>query len=134
VLPSPSRHDDAGRLRVGAHPVTFAGVTDAAFNRIRQYPRGNAAVTIRLLEAIEGVVAHASREEDQAALLQPARIIQRGSQKAILEGREALKRGTEPWSRHWSSGERGQYRCGCRWCLSSALQLLSPGRPAIAPV
>jgi len=32
-------------------------------------------------------VAHASRQEDQAALLQPVRMIQRGSQEAILEGR-----------------------------------------------
>jgi hypothetical protein len=39
------------------------------------------------LEAIEGVVAHASRQENQAALLQPARMIQRGSQEAILDGR-----------------------------------------------
>jgi uncharacterized membrane protein len=73
---------------VGAHPVTFAGVTDTAVNQIRQYARGSAAVTIRLLEAIAGVVAHASREEDQAALLQPARMIQRGSQEGILEGRD----------------------------------------------
>jgi len=35
VLPSPSRHNDGGRLRVVAHPVTFAGVTDAASNQIR---------------------------------------------------------------------------------------------------
>jgi uncharacterized membrane protein len=35
VLPSPSRHDDGGRLQVVARPVTFAGVTDAAFNQVR---------------------------------------------------------------------------------------------------
>jgi len=62
-----------------AHPVTFAGMTDATFNQIRQYGRGSAAVTIRLLEAIAGVAAHISREEDRAALLQQARMIQRGS-------------------------------------------------------
>jgi hypothetical protein len=43
---------------------------------------------IRLLEAIAGVAAHASREEDQGALLQQARMIQRGSQEAIPEGRD----------------------------------------------
>jgi uncharacterized membrane protein len=88
TLPSPSRFDDDGRLRVVAHPVTFAGMTDAAFDQIRQYGRRSTAVTIRLLEAIAGIAAHVSREEDRAALLHQARMIQRGSQAAIHEERD----------------------------------------------
>jgi uncharacterized membrane protein len=97
VLPSPSRYDADGRLRVVVHPVTFAGVTDAAFNQIRQYGRGSAAVTIRLLEAIAGVAAHAFREEDRAALLQQARMIKRGSEEAIPEERD--RKDVEAWYR-----------------------------------
>gem|GEM_PF-1269911 len=85
TLPSPSRFDDDGRLRVVSHPVTFAGMTDAAFNQIRQYGRRSTAETIHLLEAIAGITAHVSREEDRAALLHQARMIQRGSQAAIHE-------------------------------------------------
>jgi hypothetical protein len=90
TLPSPSRYDADGRLRVVVHPTTFTGVTDAAFNQIRQYGRGSAAVTIRLLEAIAGVAARASGEEDRAALLQQARMIKRGSVdlRLIRQGEE----------------------------------------------
>jgi uncharacterized membrane protein len=97
VLPSPSRYDVDGRLRVVVHPITFTGVTDAAFNQIRQYGRGSAAVTIRLLEVIAGVGAHASREEDRAALLQQARMIRRGSEEAIPEERD--RKDVEAWYR-----------------------------------
>jgi predicted metalloprotease with PDZ domain len=97
TLPSPSRYDADGRLRAVVHPTTFTGVTDAAFNQIRQYGRGSAAVTIRLLEAIAGVAARASREEDRAALLQQARMIKRGSEAAIPEERD--RRDVEAWYR-----------------------------------
>lgn len=36
-FPSPYRYDRDHNLRVIADPVTFAGLTDAAFNQIRQY-------------------------------------------------------------------------------------------------
>ena len=51
-IPSPYRYDSDNRLRIIAEPVTFAGMTDTAFNQIRQYGRSSAAVTIRLLEVI----------------------------------------------------------------------------------
>jgi len=88
VLPSPSRYDVDGRLRAVVHPVTFTGVTDVAFNQIRQYGRGSAPVMIRLLEAIAGVAARVSREEDRSALLQQARMIKHDSDEAIPEERD----------------------------------------------
>lgn len=97
VLPSPSRYDADGRLRAVAHPVTFKGVTDAAFNQIRQYGRGSAAVTIRLLEVIAGIAARASREEDRAALLQQGRMVKRGGDEAIPEERD--RQDVEAWYR-----------------------------------
>jgi len=38
--------------------VTFAGLTDAAFNQIRRYSTSDVAVTIRLLEAIAVIATY----------------------------------------------------------------------------
>ncbi|HAJ59616.1 MAG TPA: DUF2254 domain-containing protein, partial [Cyanobacteria bacterium UBA8543] len=51
-FPSPYRYDDDNNLRVIADPVTFAKLTDDAFNQIRQYSKPDVAVRIRMLEAI----------------------------------------------------------------------------------
>ncbi len=45
-FPSPYRYDGFDNLRVIAHPVTFAGLTDVAFNQIRQNSSGDVAVTV----------------------------------------------------------------------------------------
>ena len=84
-FPSPYRYDQDNNLRLIAHPVTFAGLTDAAFNSIRQYSTSDVAVTIRLLEAIEAIALHARNQKDRAALLRHADMIRRGSQEGISE-------------------------------------------------
>lgn len=72
-LPHPRRLDGAGRVRVVlASPVTFAGMADAAFNQIRQYGAGSAAVVIRLLEAMETVAACAIEPAAVESLLHHA--------------------------------------------------------------
>ena len=83
VMPSPYRYDDTGTLRVIVPAVTFAGVTDAAFNQIRQYGRTSAAVTIRLLERIAAVAIHTYREEDRAVLLRHAVMIEQDSHAGL---------------------------------------------------
>lgn len=87
-IPSPYRHDENDILRVVARVVTFAGVVDSAFNQIRQYGRSSAAVTIRLLEAITRIAECTRRPSDRKALLSQARMIDRGSQEALLEERD----------------------------------------------
>jgi len=57
-LPSPYVYDDDNNLRLLTNPVTFAGLTDDAFNQIRQYGRSDVAITIRLLEAIKVIAEH----------------------------------------------------------------------------
>jgi uncharacterized membrane protein len=114
VLPSPFRYDDDGQLRVIAHSFTFADVTGTAFNQIRQYGRGSAAVTIRLLEAIANVATHTSKEEDRAALLQQASMIRRGSQEAIPEEWDRQKIEARYWTVEKALGQGrapSQYRC-----------------------
>lgn len=84
-IPSAYRYDDQNKLRIIAAPVTFAGVTDAAFNQIRQYGQSSVAVTIRLLEAIAIVATQTQNESDKAALGRHAKMIERGSHEAVTE-------------------------------------------------
>ncbi len=84
-MPSAYRHDENGRLRVVAAPVTFAGVVDAAFNAIRQYGRSSAPVTIRMLDTIRRIAEHVRTDEARAALSRQAGMIERGSQEALLD-------------------------------------------------
>jgi len=84
-IPSGYRYDDENNLRLIADTVTFRGLIEAAFNQIRQYGRSSAAVTIRLLETIAVIAAHADRETEREALRQQARMIKQGSDEAIPE-------------------------------------------------
>lgn len=84
-FPSPYRYDDEHNLRAIANPVTFAGLTDDAFNQIRQYGQSDVAVTIRLLEAIASIAPHTRNRKDREALLHHATMIERGSKKLSEE-------------------------------------------------
>ena len=84
-FPSPYRYDDKDNLRVIAQPVTFAGLTDAAFNQIRQYSTTDVAVTIRLLEAIATIAGYTQNPKDRAALRRHAEMIQRDSREEVSE-------------------------------------------------
>ncbi|MBI4784599.1 MAG: DUF2254 domain-containing protein [Oscillatoriophycideae cyanobacterium NC_groundwater_1537_Pr4_S-0.65um_50_18] len=84
-IPSTYRYDNQDKLRVIAAPVTFADVTDAAFNQIRQYGQTSVAVTMRLLEAIAVIAPFTHTKADQATLLRHANMIERGSQEGITE-------------------------------------------------
>ena len=54
-IPSPFRYDESNRLRVITDRSTASGMIDASFNQIRQAARGDAAVTLRLLESIVAI-------------------------------------------------------------------------------
>ena len=66
--PSPYRYDEQGQLRVILKPVTFAGLTNAAFDQIRQYGRTSVAVTLHLLETITTVTEHTRQPDMYQAL------------------------------------------------------------------
>lgn len=85
AFPAHDRYDGDGRLRVIAKPVTFAGITNAAFDQIRQYSRSSVAVTIRLLETLKTVAAHTRTEEQRQAILRQADMIARASKEALPE-------------------------------------------------
>lgn len=56
-----------------------------AFNQIRQYGRTSVAVTIRLLEVIAHIATRVQRQDDRAALLRHAIMVERGSQDGLSE-------------------------------------------------
>ncbi len=71
----PYFYDENGRLRLIIKNVTFAGFTDAAFNKIRQAAEGNIAVTIRMLERLSDLAKGASDEEQKTVLLKHGKMI-----------------------------------------------------------
>ena len=81
----PTATIDLGNLRIITQPVTFAGLTDAAFNQIRQYSNSDVAVTIRLLEAIATIARYTQNPKDREALRRHAEMIQRDSNDAVSE-------------------------------------------------
>ena len=84
-IPSAYHYDADNKLCLVTDAVTFGGITDAAFNQIRQYGRSSVAVTIRLLETIAILAAHTSNRERHAALLHQAEMIKRGADEALPE-------------------------------------------------
>ncbi|MBE9191876.1 DUF2254 domain-containing protein [Gloeocapsopsis crepidinum LEGE 06123] len=84
-FPSPYRYDDKDNLRVIAQPVTFAGLTDAAFNQIRQYSTSDVAVTVRLLEAIATIALRTKNPRNLAALRRHAEMIKHDSCNSVSQ-------------------------------------------------
>ncbi len=83
--PSGYRYDDEKQLRVLAKFDAFGDMARAFLDQIRQNGRGNAAVTVRLLEVIAEVASHVRRPEDRATLLRQAAMIERGSHQGLPE-------------------------------------------------
>ena len=94
-VPSGIHRDEAGRLRVVLDVPTPAGLIDAALHQVRQAARGNAAVTMRMLETIASVARTCpGREEFRRTLATHAELIARGRDelpdprdRAEVEGR-----------------------------------------------
>jgi uncharacterized membrane protein len=84
-FPSPYRYDDDNNLRVIADSVTFAKLTDDAFNQIRQYSKPDVAVRIRMLEALAVIATHTRNKKDRAALLHHAQVIQDSSREEVAQ-------------------------------------------------
>ena len=74
-LPSPYRHDDAGRLRVVAHTTRFCDFVDAAFNQLRHDSGRVMAVMLRLLEALEKIARHTEHDGDRRCVALHARAV-----------------------------------------------------------
>lgn len=84
-MPPRRRYDSEGTLRVIARSTRFAGIINTAFDQIRQYGVGDAALTIRLLEVIALIASRVDNLTDGSSLLRQAVMIERGSRRAIEE-------------------------------------------------
>ena len=84
-MPARRRFDADGRLRVLARTTRFGSIVNTAFDQIRQYGLGSAAVTIRLLEVIALIASRVDNLTDGSALLRQAVMIERGSRRSISE-------------------------------------------------
>lgn len=117
AFPSPYRYDDEAKLRIVARPVTFAGITNAAFDQIRQYGRSSVAVTIRLLETLRTIALQACRPEQREAILRQADMIERArhdfpeaSDREDIEQRYKALCDTLTQSQDEKDGNEGQSR------------------------
>lgn len=86
-FPSSFRYDDHDRLRIIANPLTFSGLTDAAFNQIRQnaLSRGMVSVIIRLLETIAVVAERVDDEEGYTALMRHTNMMMQDIRREVPE-------------------------------------------------
>ncbi|MCB1914606.1 MAG: DUF2254 domain-containing protein [Rhodocyclaceae bacterium] len=82
----PAWHTDTdGVARVYDSPVSFDKAIDAAFDPIRQYARGNAPVTIRMMEVLAELVPLCRRQRDKQALSRHADMLLRSAVAALPE-------------------------------------------------
>jgi uncharacterized membrane protein len=84
-FPSPYRYDEDGNLRmIIERPATFEGLTNAAFNQIRQNAEGSLSVSIRLLEALTLIAAHSRLEKNLQILEEHADMVYQDARKEGL--------------------------------------------------
>lgn len=87
---SPWRHNESGRLRVIAHPVTFGELTAAIFDQIRIYGSANPTVMMQLLQMIASLASHLQCDADRWVLI--AHVHQIGRDAVANIANEADKR------------------------------------------
>jgi len=93
-MPPSHRYDEHNRLRVICKPFTFEGMTNAAFNMIRQNSHSVAAVSIRLLETIATIAAQTHQQAHREALLRHAAMVANGCNGSLSadDDRKDLKK------------------------------------------
>jgi uncharacterized membrane protein len=84
-FPSEYRFDDENNLRVIANTLDFEGILDAAFNQIRQFSAGSAAVIIRLMEALITIHKFAKNESYRLTVVKHANMVLRIGRESIQE-------------------------------------------------
>jgi uncharacterized membrane protein len=90
-MPSAYRFDNNGNLRIIAESVTFASITDTAFNQIRQYGSASVGVMLRLLETIEVIAGYTQQASYRHCLLHHATLIAQDSRQAISNQQDSQK-------------------------------------------
>jgi uncharacterized membrane protein len=84
-FPSSQRSDAKGILRLVTHPLTFSGMMDAAFNPIRQYGEGNAAVVIRMMEGLIRIASFTKNNEQQNSIHEHVSMLYNNAKESLKE-------------------------------------------------
>jgi len=82
TLPDPPRYE-SGELRVIALGDTFAGLVSDSFDQIRESAKGNLAMQLRLLEALDTIGSLTTSGERRQVLLQQARQVAELAERTI---------------------------------------------------
>ena len=84
---SPTRvhRDSHGYVRLITAHLSYTGLIERAFEKIRQAGRGMPAVMIRQLEALTKIVDHTAGEEQRELLLKQAGMILQASEESVPE-------------------------------------------------
>jgi uncharacterized membrane protein len=83
--PAHVHRDSHGYVRVITADVSYSGLVERAFEKIRQAGRGMPAVMIRQLEALTKILDHTTRADQRQLLLDQAAMIYRSSAESIPE-------------------------------------------------
>jgi uncharacterized membrane protein len=83
--PATLHRDRSGRLRVITVAVSDTRLIERAFEKIRQAARGMPAVMIRQLDALASIMAHATTEDQRAAVRAQALMIVRSCEESVSE-------------------------------------------------
>ncbi|MDQ6776463.1 MAG: DUF2254 domain-containing protein [Actinomycetota bacterium] len=83
--PTRVHRDSHGFVRVITAHVSYAGLVERAFEKIRQAGRGMPAVLIRQLDALTKIMEHTSQIEEREILLRQAAMILQASVESVPE-------------------------------------------------
>ena len=84
-FPSAARRDEQGVVRVVADVLTFDGMLNASFNKIRQYAGGSPAVLIRLMESLVTIHHFVRTDQQKQAVQKHMRMVHRMAEKSFIE-------------------------------------------------
>jgi uncharacterized membrane protein len=84
-IPDGVHRDAHGHVRVIEAGLSYGGVANRAFDKIRQAGRGMPAVNIRQLDALAKVAEYATSETERAVLEHQAAMILRSAEEAVPE-------------------------------------------------
>ena len=84
-FPSAYFFDEQGRLCLITNALTYSGMVNAAFDKIRQYGRSSVAVNLRLLEMLTIICRQSRRNDQQMALRRQADMILRSCREVQPE-------------------------------------------------
>lgn len=118
-MPSSYRHDEDGRLRLIAEPISFDELVQASFDQIRIYGSDNYTVMKRLVTTIGELAPHLKRRSDCDSLLSYLEIAIEDTNRDIPNKKDGLAI-KQAYSQAWKALEAQHMRLSDREQISSS--------------